>query len=91
MLPDGVGVTLEVAVTPEVQMVVDSPPCENDLYALAGADIECRFKYPGRSLDSLVQGMRSSRSVTRAFARCDQTPMAMVWQLGLQTSRRALE
>lgn len=80
-----------VAVTLEVQMCSDAPPREHDLYARVVSYIERRFEDPSLNLDSLAQAHSvSSRSITRAFARRDQTPMALVWQLRLEASRRAL-
>lgn len=80
-----------VAVTLEVQMCSDAPPREHDLYARVVSYIERRFEDASLNLDSLAQAHSvSSRSITRAFARRDQTPMALVWQLRLEASRRAL-
>lgn len=80
-----------VAVALEVKMGSDAPPREHDLYARAVSYIERHFEDPSLNLDSLAQAHSvSSRSITRAFARRDQTPMALVWQLRLEASRRAL-
>lgn len=80
-----------VAVALEIQMCSDAPPRENDLYARVVAYIERHFEDANLDLESLAQAHSvSSRSVTRAFARRDQTPMALVWQLRLEASRRAL-
>jgi AraC-like DNA-binding protein len=80
-----------VAVMLEVQMCSDAPPREHDLYARAVSYIERHFEDPSINLNSLAQAHSvSSRSVTRAFARRDKTPMALVWQLRLEASRRAL-
>ncbi|AFT70450.1 Putative transcriptional regulator [Alloalcanivorax dieselolei B5] len=65
---------------------------ENDLHARLCRFIEAHFEDPSLSLVALAHAHHvSPRTVTRAFARHDQTAMGMVWHVRLQASRRALE
>lgn len=80
-----------VAVALEVHMGSGAEPREHDLHARVVAYIQRHFEDAGLSLESIAGAHNvSSRTVTRAFARRDQTPMALVWQLRLEASRRAL-
>lgn len=80
-----------VAVALEVHMGSESTPREHDLYARVVSYIQRHFEDPGLNLESLANAHHVSlRTVTRAFARRDQTPMALVWQLRLEASRCAL-
>ena len=80
-----------VALMLEVRMGKDATPHEYDLYARISSYIEQHFGDPTLSLESLAEVHHvSSRTVTRAFARRDQTPMTFVWKLRLQASRLAL-
>lgn len=64
---------------------------EDDLYSKVLAYICRHLDDPGLSLDVLATAHHaSSRTISRAFARHQQTPMGMVWQLRLESSKRAL-
>lgn len=80
-----------VAVALEVQMGAEAAPREQDLHARVLAYIQRHFEDPALNLDGLAHAHQvSSRTITRAFAQRGQTPMALVWQLRLEASRRAL-
>jgi AraC-like DNA-binding protein len=67
------------------------PPAVRDLHGHMSAYIQRHFLDPNLCLQTLADAHHvSTRTVTRAFAKQQQTPMALVWQLRLQASRRAL-
>lgn len=71
----------------------DSPeqPAERDLHSRVTAYIERNFLDPNLCLQTLADAHHvSTRTITRAFARHQKTPMNIVWQLRLQASHRAL-
>jgi AraC-like DNA-binding protein len=64
---------------------------ERDLYGRLTAYLQRHFLDPDLCLQTLADVHHvSTRTVTRAFARHDQTPMGMVWQMRLAASQRAL-
>lgn len=81
-----------VAFALDVQLGVDVESSRgNDLFARVVSYIQREFEDPGLSLERLAEVHKvSSRTITRAFAKRNQTPMAMVWQLRLEASYRAL-
>lgn len=80
-----------VAVALEFQMGCVEPVGERDLYGRIVAYIQRHFEDPELCLDALADAHHvSSRTITRAFARRQQTPMGLVWQLRLEASQRAL-
>jgi len=80
-----------VAVALEFQIENIEPASERDLYGRVVAYIQRNFDDPELCLDSLAAAHQvSSRTITRAFARRQQTPMGMVWQRRLDASRLAL-
>lgn len=64
---------------------------EDDLYSKVVAYIHRNFQDPDLNLDALATAHHaSSRTISRAFARRQQTPMGLVWQVRLENSQRAL-
>lgn len=85
-LLDLLGVSLELQVDGGQER-----PAERDLHGRVVAYIKRHFLDPDLRLETLANAHHvSTRTVTRAFARHDQTAMGMVWQLRLEASRRAL-
>lgn len=85
-LLDLVGIALEF----QNDVARESTP-ERDLYARLVNYIQCNFKDPNLGLDRLAASQHvSSRTVTRAFAKHNQTAMGMVWNLRLEASQQAL-
>jgi AraC-like DNA-binding protein len=79
------------AIVLEFQIDDRAPSAERDLYARMVAYIRRHFEAPGLRLETLANAHGvSTRTVTRTFARHNQTPMGMVWQLRLEASQRAL-
>jgi len=72
--------------------VQDGQPAEaHALYHRIVAYMQRNLDDPSLCLETLARAHHvSSRTITRAFARHQQTPMGMVWQLRLQGSREAL-
>lgn len=69
----------------------DAGSREIDTYARAVAYIERNYREPGLDVEELAATLRvSSRTISRAFARHQQTPMGLVWSLRLEDSRRRL-
>lgn len=71
----------------------DSPelPAERDLHGKVTAYIRRHFLDPELTLQKLADAhCVSARTVTRAFARHNKTPMGLVWQLRLTASQQAL-
>ena len=67
------------------------PIGDNDLYGRLVAYIHRNLQDPELCLDSLADAnCVSSRTVTRAFARRQQSPMGLAWQLRLEASQQAL-
>ncbi|MBJ9976594.1 helix-turn-helix domain-containing protein [Pseudomonas sp. S75] len=65
---------------------------ELDLYGRAMRYIREHLADPELSLERIAQVHHvSTRTVTRAFARHQKTPVAAIWQERLDSSRRALE
>jgi len=65
-----------------------APAAERGLYDRVVAYIQRNFCDPQLCLESLAHAHNvSSRTLTRAFARHDKTPMNTVWQARLQASR----
>jgi AraC-like DNA-binding protein len=80
-----------VAVVLEFQMDDRAPRAERDLYARMVAYIRRHFEEPDLRLEMLANAHGvSTRTVTRTFARHNQTPMGMAWRLRLEASQRAL-
>jgi len=80
------------AVLLEFQLDDGAPAAEHALYRRVVAYVQRHLDDSSLCLDTLAQAHRvSSRTITRAFARCQQTPMGMVWHLRLQASREALQ
>jgi len=66
-------------------------PEEHSLYHKVLAWIQTHFTETQLCLDTLAQAHHvSSRTITRAFARHQQTPMGVVWSVRLNASRQAL-
>lgn len=85
-LLDLAAATLEFQMGAEASSVTD-----RGLHGRVVDYIHRHFDDPELSLEGLADVHQvSSRSITRAFARHDQTAMALVWQLRLEASRRAL-
>jgi AraC-like DNA-binding protein len=79
------------AITLEFQTGAVEPAWERDLYRRVVAYIERSLEDPELCLDTLAEVHHvSSRTITRAFARHQQTAIGMVWRLRLEASRRAL-
>lgn len=69
----------------------DAGSSERDTYSKAVAYIERNYREPGLELEALACALRvSSRTISRAFARHQQTPMGLVWKLRLEDGRRQL-
>lgn len=67
------------------------PKMEQDIYARVLAYIQRRYQDPDICLETLAQVHQvSSRTISRAFARRQQTPMGMVWKARLDNSQQAL-
>jgi len=80
-----------VAVVLEFQIDDRAPLSERDLYARMVEYIRRHFEEPDLRLETLANAHGvSTRTVTRTFARHNQTPIGMVWQLRLEASQRAL-
>jgi len=80
------------AVLLEFQLDNGAPAAEHALYRRVVACIQRHLDDSSLCLDTMAQAHRvSSRTITRAFARCQQTPMGMVWRLRLEVSREALQ
>lgn len=87
-LLDVLALTLEVGSPPGA---AGGSAAERDLYRRIHAYILENLGCAQMSLDTLArQHHVCARTVTRAFARHNQTPMGLVWQLRLQASRQAL-
>lgn len=64
---------------------------ELDTYSKAVAYIERNYRESSLDLEEMASALRlSSRTITRAFARQQQTPMGLVWKLRLEDGRRRL-
>jgi AraC-like DNA-binding protein len=75
----------------DMQEMAVQPRSGRDLHGRIQACILDNLGSPELSLQWLAQQHHvSPRTVTRAFARRNQTPMGLVWQLRLQASRQAL-
>lgn len=80
-----------LALALEMQEMAVQPRSERDLHGRIQAFIQDNLGSPELSLQWLAQQHNvSPRTVTRAFARHNQTPMGLLWQLRLQASRQAL-
>ncbi|KPZ08662.1 helix-turn-helix domain-containing protein [Pseudomonas syringae group genomosp. 3] len=65
---------------------------ERNLYARAMNYILRHLAEPDLSVERIAQAQHvSPRTLTRAFARHQKTPMAVLWQARLQGSRKAIE
>lgn len=79
------------AVALEFQMGAIEPVWERDLYRRIVDYVRRNFQDPELCLDKIAQANQvSSRTITRAFARRQQTAMGLVWQLRLEASRTSL-
>ena len=68
------------------------PGAERDLFTRAMRYIRQQLSDPDLSVDSLANALHvSPRTLIRAFARHQRTPMATLWQERLQASRLAIE
>lgn len=71
---------------------LDNVSAERDLYARMMNYIRRQLVDPDLNIESLAQAHYVSvRTVTRAFARHKKTPMAVIWQERLRSSREAIE
>jgi len=76
----------------EFQIGNAEPAREHGLYQRLLTYIQSHFEDPQLCLDALARAHHvSSRTVTRVFARHQQTPMAVLWSVRLQASRLALQ
>lgn len=65
---------------------------ERDLYAQMMNYIQRHFTESELNIECIAQAHHvSTRTVTRAFARHQKSPMSVIWQLRLQASREAME
>ncbi|KPX23592.1 hypothetical protein ALO71_02943 [Pseudomonas amygdali pv. dendropanacis] len=65
---------------------------ERDLYARIMNYIARHLTEPELTIERIAQAHHvSTRTVTRAFARHQKTPMSAIWQARLQASREAME
>ncbi|MCJ2131173.1 helix-turn-helix domain-containing protein [Methylobacterium sp. E-045] len=79
------------AIALEFQMEEKDPVRERDLYGRISAYILRHLEDPELNLETIAAKHNvSTRTVTRAFARHNKTPMGMVWKLRLEASYRAL-
>ena len=75
----------------EFQLDGQELPAERDLFGRVVAYIKRHLLDPDLRLETLANAHHvSTRTVTRAFARHNQTAMGLVWQLRLEASQRAL-
>lgn len=80
-----------IGVTLELQIGAVAPPEELGLYRQIMAYIHKNFEDPELDLEAIADAHGvSSRTVTRAFARNQQTAMGTVWQMRLEASHSAL-
>ena len=71
---------------------IDKVAAERDLYARVRNYISRNLKSPDLSIESIAKAHHVSvRTVTRAFARQQKTPAAIIWQERLVACRNALE